>query len=130
MFSLTSKSFDAKVIDVYDGDTITLAFEFGREVFQKRCRVKGVDCAEIRTRNKAEKATGLAAKARTTELVLGKIVRAVCDGNEDKYGRLLAEIYVLGVGRLDCILIREGLGYAYHGEHKTKYEEWNPHPRQ
>lgn len=123
-FGLRGLRMRAKVLNVYDGDTITLGFVFRGEVFRKQCRVKGVDCAEIRTRNESEKAVGLRAQIRTRELVSDSIVRVEFDNQEDKYGRLLGVVYIRDGRRLDSVLIEEGLGYAYDGKQKRQFEEW------
>jgi endonuclease YncB( thermonuclease family) len=123
--TLVGQSMDVKVVDVHDGDTITLAFVLGSQIYHKSCRVAGVDCAEIRTKNKEEKALGFQATEFVKGLVLGKIVWAEFE-HSDKYGRLLATIYInRGGERLDKILISKGYGYEYHGEKKKKFEEWS-----
>ena len=48
----------AKVVSVYDGDTIQLVFPLQGELFRWTCRLSGVDTPEIRTRNKTEKKFG------------------------------------------------------------------------
>ena len=50
-FSLSGYKCYCKVLDVYDGDTITLGFIFSKNIYKKRCRLEGIDCAEIRTKN-------------------------------------------------------------------------------
>ena len=40
--------YNAKCIDVYDGDTITMQFQFRGEYNNFKIRVKGVDCPEIK----------------------------------------------------------------------------------
>lgn len=122
-FGLSGLTLRAKVVDVYDGDTITLAFVFNGAMYHKRCRVKGVDCAEIRTRNSNEKRAGMLAKERTHSLVYSKIIQAEFDSRNDKFGRLLARIRLLDGRYLDTILIQENLGRVYHGEHKTEFFE-------
>ena len=62
--------YKAKLVRVIDGDTIDVDIDLGFDVWLKRQRVRlaGIDAPESRTRNKAEKVLGLAAKARLTEL--------------------------------------------------------------
>jgi len=122
-FGLSGQTIRAKVIDVYDGDTLTLAFVFNGSLYHKRCRVKGVDCAEIRTRNSNEKRAGILAKERTHALVYSQIVKAEFDSKNDKFGRLLAWIRLSDGRRLDSILIDENLGREYHGERKSEFEK-------
>lgn len=122
-FTMAGIKTRAKVIDVYDGDTITIAFPFAGGIFQKRCRIYGVDCAEIKTKNINEKALGLEAKQYICNITLGKIVNVEFDKNEDKYGRLLAIVIIDG-NRLDKLLIQKGYGYEYFGEKKKIFGEW------
>lgn len=124
-FTLQGRSCEAKVIDVHDGDTITLAFVFGNQICRKSCRVEGVDCAEIRTKNNEEKTVGLEAQKYVSELILNKIIWVEFSNCKDKYGRLLAGIYPQRGGeRLDKTLIAMNYGYEYHGEKKKKFNEW------
>lgn len=122
--TLTGLKCDVKVIDVHDGDTITIAFFFGGRIFRKSCRVNGVDCAEIRTKDKEEKQLGLQATQFVKDLLLNKIVWAEFSDKNDKYGRLLATIHVDST-TLDKILIQKGYGYEYHGEKKQKFSSWH-----
>ena len=60
----------AKLERVVDGDTVDAMIDLGFDTWVKRrIRFMGVDTWECRTRNKEEKIKGLAAKARTTELL-------------------------------------------------------------
>ena len=125
-FTLAGQQCEAKVIDVYDGDTVTLAFVFAGHIFRKRCRVDGVDCAEIRTNSAEEKGVGLEAKEFVTALLLNKIIWVEFSTEGDKYGRLLGKIYTKKGGvSLASMLISHGYGYEYHGEKKQKFEDWH-----
>ena len=89
--------YKAKLIKVVDGDTVDAMIDCGFSVFRKeRIRLKGINAPESRTRDKAEKKKGLAAKARLQELIKdGKnefIVKTSLD-KKGKYGRLLGELY-------------------------------------
>ena len=89
--------YKAKLIRVVDGDTIDVIVDLGFDVWvKKRVRLAHIDAYECRTRNKAEKKKGLAAKARLQE-VLGF-------PNEEfnltslgvgKYGRCIGEVSVV-----------------------------------
>lgn len=46
---------EAKVLDVYDGDTVTILFQLGSMFFKEKLRLASVDAPEIKTRNPAEK---------------------------------------------------------------------------
>ena len=83
-----------KVIQVYDGDSITviLPFESLSSYYKVKCRLYGIYTPEIRTRDLEEKTLGFSARDYLREQVLDKIVWIKC-GKWDKYGRLLITIY-------------------------------------
>jgi micrococcal nuclease len=57
--------YKAKLDRVVDGDTVDAMIDCGFSTFKKeRIRLHGIDAPESRTRDKAEKKRGLAAKAR------------------------------------------------------------------
>jgi len=117
-FTLAGKTLNVKVIDVYDGDTITIAFPFSKRFYKKRCRIYGVNCPEIKSRDLAEKNRGLQSKQFVTKLVLNKLVKIDFTLKEDKYGRLLGIVYLNGEERLDKKIINEGFGKEYFGGKK------------
>ncbi len=89
--SAFTQTFDAKVVGVSDGDTVTVYD--GRE--QIKIRLDGVDCPE----------TGADFSQRgkqfTSDLVFGKQVRI--EGKErDRYGRLVARVFRRNFHRLDA----------------------------
>ncbi len=91
--------YKAKLIKVVDGDTVDALIDCGFSTFKKeRVRLLGIDAPESRTRDKAEKKKGLAAKARLKELIKeGKnefIIETSID-KKGKYGRLLGKILPL-----------------------------------
>ena len=127
----------AKVIHVYDGDTITVLTVSPSSsthwtgacapVRAYRVRLKGFDCAEMRPRldcpdREGEKAKAMCAKVRMEELVLNKCVRIDVFGR-DKYGRLLGSFQAKGldgtVSEIADLMIQEGHAYAYDGGTKT-----------
>lgn len=76
-------TFIGKVTAVIDGDTIDVLRD-GKTI---RIRLNGIDCPE------KSQTYGTKAKQFTSDFLFGKTVRVV--GNEnDRYGRLLADIYV------------------------------------
>ena len=124
-FGVCGYKAEAKVVDVYDGDTLTLAFRFCGKIFKKRCRIEGVDCAELRSKDEEERRVGNVAKDYVSNLVLNKVVWVEFSESSDKYGRLLAQIFPKkGGASLAAILISAGLGYEYHGEHKRAFRDW------
>ena len=121
-FSLCDREIYAKVLEVYDGDTITIAFYFSGDFYKKRCRIYGVDCPEIKTKNLQEKKAGYEAKKFVENLILEKIVKVVFTKKEDKYGRLLGIVYLDMAERLDLHIIKNGHGVPYFGGKKSVFK--------
>ena len=84
----------AKVVSVYDGDTLTVEVT-------RRMRVRLLDCwcPEVRTRDKEEKKRGLAAKAHLAELlpegseVVLQIPSGTDLGKSFTFGRVLGNVW-------------------------------------
>jgi micrococcal nuclease len=120
-----------KLERVVDGDTIDALIDVGFDIWiKKRIRYSGIDTWESRTRDLAEKAKGLEAKARNKEL-LEKVssksgyFRLKSHG-VGKYGRVLGEIFIEDKdGKLYNInetLINEGHAYIYDGGKKQIFK--------
>jgi endonuclease YncB( thermonuclease family) len=115
----------AKVIKVYDGDTITIAtpvqFE-GSPMYRFSVRLRDIDCPELRTKNEVEKACSKIAKQVMVDQVLGKMV-TLTDVDYDKYGRVLANVLLNGVNITD-VLMRRNLAVVYDGGTKKCPDDW------
>jgi micrococcal nuclease len=123
-FSLCDQEFTCKCVKVYDGDTITVIFKpFEQTSFYKfRIRLYGIDTPELRTKNKEEKKKGIIVRDFLRELVLDKIITIKCS-DFDKYGRLLADIYIKDMvdKSINTLLIEKGYAYSYDGGMKQKF---------
>jgi micrococcal nuclease len=113
--------YKAKLVKVVDGDTVDALIDCGFSTFKKeRIRLYGINTPECRTRDKAEKKLGLAAKARLKELIKeGKnefIVKTSID-KKGKYGRLLGELFRLDDKKINYnkLLVKEGHATKYYG---------------
>ena len=107
--------YQAEVLSVYDGDTITVMIDLGLSIKVKaKCRLLGIDTPEIRTKSATEKKLGYEARDRLRELVDGKWVVLNSVAKPDKYGRLLVKVWIGGACVNDT-LIAEGLARAYDG---------------
>ena len=96
-----------KCIRVVDGDTIILSNG-------ERVRLIGVDTPETKHPKKPVEYYGKEASAFTKRMVEGKEVRLEYDQQQrDKYGRLLAYIYLMDGTFLNAEIIRQGYGHAY-----------------
>lgn len=94
LFSLEGIRTTAKVIDCYDGDTITCVFQPGdlsTKQFRWKCRLVGIDTPEIRSRSAEEKEKGIKARDYLRDLILNENVELECS-KFDKYGRVLVTV--------------------------------------
>lgn len=83
------------VIKVYDGDTITIATHIYDDptMYRFSVRLFGINAPEIRTRDTEEKELAQMAQKVLSDLLLGKYV-TLKNVTVEKYGRLLAEVYL------------------------------------
>jgi endonuclease YncB( thermonuclease family) len=114
-----------KVLKVYDGDTLHLAVFVGDDCKRFRCRLAGIDTAEIKSANPLEKEYAIKARERLLQLCGNLLVWTVFH-KMDKYGRPLVTLY-----KNECdntsfnqILLNENLGYEYDGKKRIAFENW------
>ena len=119
-----------KLERVVDGDTIDALIDVGFDIWiKKRIRYSGIDTWESRTRDLAEKAKGLEAKARNKELLLEVSENSgyfrLKSYGVGKYGRVLAEIFIEDAEgkqyNINETLVAEGHGYVYEGGKKKLF---------
>ena len=121
-FSFRNYECLAKVVHIYDGDTVHLVLPLPdtHKLVKIKARLYGIDTPEMRISEQKESA--LKAKERLIELLqkMNYIVHVKC-GEFDKYGRVLVTLYSTEFSKsLNDILIEEGHGYAYFGKTKKK----------
>ena len=115
----------ARVLSVYDGDTVTADLDLGMNITRKcSCRLAGVDTPEIRTRVAGEKEAAYAARDRVRELILDKWVTLQSIQKPDKYGRLLVKIWTDEGVNVNDLLIEEGHAIEYNGGTKISWASW------
>jgi len=119
-----------KLERVVDGDTIDALIDVGFDIWvKKRIRYTGIDTWESRTRDLAEKAKGLEAKARNKELLMEVSEKAgyfrLKSHGVGKYGRVLGEIFIQDKNgkqyNINETLKTEGHAYEYHGGKKKVF---------
>ena len=122
-FTLDGMVFQAKVVDVHDGDTIKAVFKVFDKYYRWNCRIAHVDTPELRTDNAEEKERAIFVRDKVRELILNKIVTLHCL-TFDKYGRLLAEVVLPGTNeRLHEWLISNKYANPYEGKTKIKFDD-------
>ncbi len=119
-----------KLERVVDGDTIDALIDVGFDIWiKKRIRYSGIDTWESRTRDLAEKAKGLEAKARNKALLMEVSSKSgyfrLKSHGVGKYGRVLGEIFIEDAEgkqyNINETLISEGHAYVYEGGKKKVF---------
>ena len=118
IFSLDGMNFQAKIVDVHDGDTVKAVFKVFDKYYKWNCRIAHVDTPELRTDDPAEKERGLFVRDKLKEQILNKIVMIHCL-KFDKYGRLLVEIN--NGQNIHEWLIQNKYANPYEGKTKIKF---------
>ncbi len=123
VFTFANQIKQAKIIDVYDGDTCKACFAFEGKYQKFSLRMYGYNCAEMKPAKTdpdrdAIKEKAIKARDFLRTQVLGKIVFLQCL-EWDKYGRILARIYLdSSLADSVCIntqMINLGYGKPYFG---------------
>ncbi|MBI5199238.1 MAG: thermonuclease family protein, partial [Nitrospirae bacterium] len=100
-------------IKVYDGDTIKIRIE-GTKTLYRKVRLIGVDTPEMDHPDKKGQRLAREAKSFAEKMVLGKRIILEFDWDkEDKYGRLLAYVFLQDGRMLNAEIIKQGYGFAY-----------------
>jgi micrococcal nuclease len=115
-----------RVIKIYDGDTITIAaklpnFYFWNKspIYRFNIRLNGIDCPEIKSKNKTEKVFAYKVKKILSKMILDKDVNLkIIDC--DKYGRLLADVYYDNIN-ISNFLIENKMALSYNGGNKIHH---------
>lgn len=110
--------YSAKVMSVYDGDTIRVDIDLGLKTWIKNesIRLHRINAPEVRG---SEKAMGLQSRDFLRKLILKKdvIIRTIKD-QKGKYGRYLGEIWLEKDGKylnVNDLLVKEG--YAIYKQY-------------
>jgi len=118
-FTLQGLTKTAKVVKVYDGDTITVVFKHKDEYNKWNCRIYGIDTPELKTKNPKEKKAAILARDFLKDMILEKIVQIECL-DFDKYGRLLTNV-LYDDKNIIKIMIEKNYGKLYFGGTKEDF---------
>lgn len=98
---------DGRVIKVHDGDTITVFYQLQ----PVRIRLWGIDAPELKQEDGTESASAL------RKLIFGKKI-LIEPKDKDRYGRLVAVIYVYDTLNVNKWLVKEGWAWVYRRYNK------------
>jgi len=147
-FSLNGQYIVGRVVDIYDGDTITCVLNILGSFYKFNIRLAEIDTCEMKSKNENNKMFAQKARSRLYELItesqnaldlhisrkelrdiLNKdvyLIKIMC-GEFDKYGRLLGWLFNKSnelvipsdmSNSFNHILIKEKLAYEYKGDTK------------
>ena len=118
-FTLDGIETRAKIIKVYDGDSVHAIFPVHGEYFVWVCRLARIDSPELSSKDQLEKESAIKSRDKLRLLIFDKNVTIKC-GKHDKYGRILVEIYHNGININDR-MVELKLAVNYDGGKKQKY---------
>ena len=127
----------AKVIDVYDGDTVTIVFYFQDIPIKDTFRMIGYDSPEIKPRKDMQNRNlHITAAKYVKEFLKNKLLNQIVwvkFSQEEKYGRLMGNMYLINpnsknkfIGNEDCInelMVVNGYGKQYGGGRKSEFTD-------
>ena len=144
--SLNGITTKARVVSVYDGDTLTLVVPFKDDFYKVNCRMLGIDTCEIKSKIQQNKNTAVRARNRVLQmlgvpisdldivlpkqklqLILSEKVYTcwVRCYETEKFGRTLVDVWAgadMSMPTIAQILLNEKLAYEYKGDTKLTEE--------
>jgi len=131
LFSFNDIKTICRVVDVYDGDTCTIIFDYKGEIIKYKVRCLGYDSPEMKPSLKNENREEEKAKAKEAKAYFQELVHFNDGGltyihihGFDKYGRLLGTFYQNDSFKgksINSIMIENGHGYEYDGGTKKVF---------
>jgi endonuclease YncB( thermonuclease family) len=127
----------ARVVSIYDGDTLMAVVPCAGGFFRFSVRLDGIDTCEMNSAAAANRNIARLARDRLGQMITNTdfgwddvlerdvcLVRLKC-GGFDKYGRLLASVFSAGTQKksYNDVLVEERLAYVYNGGTKLAEEE-------
>lgn len=131
-FTFAGRCCWAKVVDVYDGDTVRVKFLYGGQEVQWCARLDGIDCPEMKPpktspNRDAEVQAAKESKAALHRTIGNQVVYLRC-GKFDMYKRILTTI-LLEKGDKESIsqwMIAAGYAVPYDGKTKSVFKPRTP----
>ena len=111
----------AKVVKVYDGDTITVACKYpvrGNTLYRFSVRLAGIDAPEMDANSSAERLAATISRNELHRLIFNETIQ-LDNVRTEKYGRLLADVYLHDLHVNDWLLNND-YAVPYNGGPKNK----------
>lgn len=111
----------AKVVKVYDGDTITIACKYpkrGNQLYRFSVRLAGIDAPEMNADSCIERVEANISKNELHKLVFNETVKLE-NIKTEKYGRLLADVYLADL-HINNWLLENNYAVPYYGGSKNR----------
>jgi micrococcal nuclease len=112
----------AKVVKVYDGDTITVAAKLPfneSPIYRFSVRLRSIDSPEIKGESEKECQLAIESRDALHNLIFDKIIELRHNGKE-KYGRLLADLYYKDL-HINKWMVDNGYAVKYDGGKKISF---------
>ena len=115
--------YECKIVRVIDGDSIVVDIDlgFGLWIHGESIRLFGVDCPECRSRDKEEKAAGIAAKKFVERFLQVGQTYTLKTQDKGKFGRYLGTISN-ETETVNKALVDEHLAVVYYGQNRDEVE--------
>ena len=115
---------NARIEEIYDGDTVKIIILFGDVPVRFSLRILGIDTPEIKQgegRLPEERQASIKVRDYMRSLFPNNIAK-ICIRDWDKYGgRVLGDLYLQSGENVSDILIHGGWARPYHGEKKKSW---------
>jgi endonuclease YncB( thermonuclease family) len=145
LFSLQGVKTQARVVSIYDADTMTIVMPFAGKFCKFNLRLYGIDTPEMKSKNTEVRDKAIKAKERVIRLITDgkttatsrKDLQMYLSSNitlvyiecfdQDKWGRTLAKVYIRegDAKSISDVLLEEKLAYPYFGETKLTEAQQN-----
>jgi micrococcal nuclease len=104
--SLQAAEFEAEVVAVMDGDTIKVLTSDKREI---KIRLEHIDAPE------KKQPFGQVCKSMLSDMVFGKTVYIRSQSRPDRYGRMIAEVFMCEASKesVNMAMVRQGCAWHY-----------------
>lgn len=109
------------VIRVVDGDTIDTLIDLGFNIsIKERIRINRIDAPESNSKDVQERQLANEAKEFVANWLVNQNKLIIKTTKDDKYGRMLGEIFNERSECLNDLILQKGYAWEYDGGEKTK----------